>query len=289
MTRAVSVCADARRLPLADSSVDLTVTSPPFFRQRRYGATHEIGREATSEAYVAELTAATEEIRRVLKPTGSAFVNLGDKYQNGSLLGLPGLYHAACLRIGLKVRAEIVWRKTSPMPESVTRRVRRAHEVWLHLTGPRDDFYANLDPLRYPHSPVTLARARRGRVTPHAPAGQTPQRRRETVPNPLGALPGSVWDMPAAKALRPPAGLPRHTASFHEEWPRRFIVAWCPPGGVVLDPFGGSGTTAVVAASMGRVGITVDSDPGQCATARWRAGLIAPSAAANPGEGRTDG
>ena len=88
--------------------------------------------------------------------------------------------------------------------------------------------------------------------------------------NPLGKLPGSVWTVPT-EPLRVPDHLGvDHFAAFPTEWPKRIIRAWCPEGGTVLDPFGGTGTTAMVAKALGRHGISVDMSADYCRLAEWR-------------------
>jgi DNA modification methylase len=161
---------DARALPLPDASVDLVVTSPPYFALRSYtdGGQHydgQIGSEATPAEYIASLVECTREWMRVLKPSGSIFVNLGDKYSgaqaqnigganragdssrtwrqtdpgrtgipNKSLMLLPERYRIACVdQLGLIARAVIIWDKPNGLPESVTDRVRRSHEDWVCL------------------------------------------------------------------------------------------------------------------------------------------------------------
>lgn len=272
--------ADAACLPLPDASVDLIVTSPPYWRLRSYAGSTEVGAEPTPADYIRSLVRCTREWTRVLKPTGSIFVNLGDRYtgqsgvgdtdfagqgaRNGkrrsrparvpgfpvkSLLLLPERYRIACLdELSLTVRAVLTWSKPNGIPESATDRVHRAHEDWVHLTlGHR--YYADLDSIRIP------------RLGPRE--GGKPDDGR-------GKVPGSVWSVPT-QPFKPPAHLGiKHFAAFPMEWPRRLISGWCPPDGVVLDPFGGSGTTATVAHALGRVGITVDNSAEYCELARWR-------------------
>ncbi|MEK9724720.1 MAG: site-specific DNA-methyltransferase, partial [Rhodospirillaceae bacterium] len=131
---------DAVSLPLADESVDLIVTSPPYFALRSYtdGGEHydgQIGSEDTPAAFLEALWAVTAECKRVLKPSGSMWVNLGDKYGDKSLMGLPWRYAIGCIdNLGLILRAEVVWSKPNGLPESVTDRVRRSHEQWFMFT-----------------------------------------------------------------------------------------------------------------------------------------------------------
>lgn len=302
--------ADARTLPIADDTVDLVVTSPPYFALRSYqdGGEHyagQIGDEPTPSEFVASLLEVTRECVRVLKPTGSLWVNLGDKYAtyagnrskgrtslqgatdrsrpvvprlNGldgggevpvkSLMGIPWRYALACIDdLGLILRAEVIWSKPNGLPESVTDRVRRSHEQWFHFTlQPR--YYSGVDEIREPHldtsAHAATRRDRTDRRLTAADAGMV------SASNPLGKLPGSVWTVPT-EPLRVPDHLGvDHFAAFPTAWPRRIITAWAPPAGVVLDPFGGTGTTALVARALGRHGITVDRSADYCRLAAWR-------------------
>ena len=265
---------DALALPVADNSVDLVVTSPPYFGLRSYqdGGQHydgQIGAEATPAEFVDALIAATREMVRVLKPSGSIFVNLGDSIVNKCYQDLPHRYSIAAVdRLKLWKRAEIVWSKPNGLPESVKDRTGRSHEMWFHFTkAPR--YYASLNSIREPHVapgriPGANAMQARNTSIPRAAVGAYAQA------NPLGKVPGSVWSV-AIQPLRLPEHLGvQHFAAFPMEWPRRFIKGWCPPDGVVLDPFGGTGTTATVAHALGRHGITVDLSHDYCRVARWR-------------------
>lgn len=192
---------DAIALPLRDESVDLIVTSPPYFALRSYTDAGEhydgqIGSEETPQAFLEALWAVTAECRRVLKPSGSLWVNLGDKYKYSgsdgrsgapsivntgrkvyesqkrghrgrpdfgnvpakSLMGLPWRYAIGCIDdLDLILRAEVVWSKPNGLPESVTDRVRRSHEQWFHFTkSPR--YFAAVDEVREPYSPEASER-----------------------------------------------------------------------------------------------------------------------------------
>lgn len=261
---------NALDLPLADDSVDLICTSPPYFGLRSYqdGGEHydgQIGDEATPAEFVDALVAATAEMVRVLKPSGSIWVNLGDKYatryasvrsegraglndddatrgrtgQNRSgipeksLIGVPWRYALRCIDdLGLILRAEVIWSKPNGLPESVTDRVRRSHETWFHFTkSPR--YFSAVDEIREEHSEVSIARAGRNRFAPDL--SQTGVGGPNTLDpsqacNPLGKLPGSVWTIPT-QPLRVPDHLGiDHFAAFPMEWPRRIIRGWSPSG-----------------------------------------------------------
>lgn len=242
--------ADARRLPLPDESVDLIVTSPPYWSQRAYrdgGEVYEgqIGAEPTPAEYVAALLECTREWVRVLRRTGSIFVDLGDKYgPDKSLLLLPERYRIGCIDdLGLIARAVTIWSKPNGLPESVTDRVRRSHEDWVHLVKqPR--YFAAVDEIREPHR------------APHRVAGANSFGSRDTNhrstatgaydgPNPLGALPGSVWEV-ATQPLKVPVDVAHerccggadpacekgldHFAAFGPTLIRRIILGWSPAG-----------------------------------------------------------
>lgn len=298
---------DTRDLPIADDTVDLIVTSPPYWSQRSYqdGGEHydgQIGAEYTPAAYIDALIDATREWLRVLKPEGSLWVNLGDKYASAhgggesalrgssdgrtdratqvartlprgmrpkSLMGLPWRYALRCIdELALILRAEVIWSKPNAMPESVTDRVRRSHETWFHFAQqPR--YFSAVDEIREEHqapgrSPGRNCFGGRDANLPRTATGEW------SAVNPLGKIPSSVWEI-ATQPLKVPAGLGAdHHAAFPIGWPRRIIAAWCPPGGVVLDPFGGTGTTALAADVLGRHGISVDASADYCRIAAWR-------------------
>lgn len=257
---------NALALPLADDSVDLVVTSPPYFGLRSYqdGGEHyagQIGDEPTPAEFVDALIAATAEMMRVVKPSGSIWVNLGDKYASGSgagpqsglqggvattrgngrgqtstfrpgvptksLIGIPWRYALRCIDdLGLILRANVIWSKPNGLPESVTDRVRRSHEDWFHFTlNPR--YYSAVDELREPSGPEKAC-------GPGAMRGPRSIRERgtadPTMNNPLGKLPGSVWTV-ATEPLHVPDHLGiDHFAAFPTEWPRRIIQGWSPRG-----------------------------------------------------------
>lgn len=217
--------------------------------------------------------------------------------ESKSLMGIPWRYALRCMDdLGLILRAEVVWSKPNGLPESVTDRVRRSHETWFHFTkSPR--YFSAVDEVReahqHPHVAHTGPRSSRGEVDGNA------QHLRMGL-SPLGKLPGSVWTIPT-QPLRVPDHLGiDHYAAFPMEWPRRIITGWSPrtvcsacgegrrpvvhaghecacpdtsatsTPGVVLDPFGGTGTTALVADALGRHGISVDMSADYLRIAQWR-------------------
>jgi len=273
---------------MADDSVDLVVTSPPYYSLRSYtdGGEHydgQIGSEATPQAFLEALWAVTAECRRVLKPSGSMFVNLGDKYSgsggNGnsglghvyagdtervpsshgktygipakSLMGLPWRYAIGCIdNLDLILRAEIVWAKPNGLPESVTDRVRRSHEQFYHFTKqPR--YFSAVDEIREESRPPTSTALRFAEVGGTSGFKSNGDRgdagRGNFVPSPLGKLPGSVWTVPT-EPLRVPDHLGvDHFAAFPSEFPRRLILGWSPSGVCVAC---GEGRRPVVAKDL---------------------------------------
>jgi DNA modification methylase len=259
-------------LPLTDASVDLIVTSPPYYALRSYtdGGEHydgQIGSETTPAEYIAALVDCTREWVRVLKPSGSIFVNLGDKYTGAggqwvdderpdlsrrrlgktstkgqryglkpkSLLGLPWRYALACIdQLGLILRAEVIWSKPNSLPESVTDRVRRSHEQWFHMVRqPR--YFSAVDEIREPHTWAHVGATRTANsknggsiASPVQGMGNTTGSFRGF--NPLGKLPGSVWSIPSEPLTVPERLGVDHFAAFPTEWPRRLILGWSPSG-----------------------------------------------------------
>jgi DNA modification methylase len=267
---------DARWIPLKANSVDCVVTSPPYFSLRDYGHELQIGLESNPWSYVEEMCYVGEEIRRVLKPSGTFWLNLGDSYINSDnrtgtpkdnrtntenrelkrklskmrrlkkkdLIGVPWLVAFALRDCGWYLRSEVVWVKPSAAPEWSKDRVSRAHETIFMLTKRPNYYYAyNKDVAE--DSPHLFDRkdmgTQLGLLDPIEP---------EVTISDL--VSHSVWIMPTA----PGKGL--HYAQFPPELVRRCIAVGCPKGGTVFDPFVGSGTTVSVAQAMGRVGIGMD-------------------------------
>lgn len=133
--------ADARCLPLRPSSADLVVTSPPYWRKRDYRIHGQIGQESTVHEYVTALITALREWRRVLRPTGSVFLNIGDTYDSQSLAGVPARVEAAARDDRWLVRNRFIWAKTGGMPEPAKNRLANRHEYILHLAKKNEYYY----------------------------------------------------------------------------------------------------------------------------------------------------
>ena len=280
--------ANALALPIANNTIDLIVTSPPYFALRTYkdGGEHydgQVGAEPTPNDFVDALLDATREMVRVIKPSGSIFVNLGDSYQNKSghstpqksLHAIPWRYAIRCIdELGIALRSEIIWNKPNGMPDPTRDRVTRKHEYWFHFVT-STNYFANLDNIRQPHKTKQSQKARKS--PPASWRGiETGRTHNDNTPignffhHPKGKMATAVWNIPTQGLRVPPEMGIDHFAAFPTEWPRRLIAGWCPEGGRVLDPFGGTGTTAAVARSMGRTGITVDMSADYLRLAQWR-------------------
>ena len=246
---------------MPDQSVDCIVTSPPYFGLRDYGVEGQIGSESTPAEFVAALVAVFREARRVLADDGTLWLNLGDSYASSAkgsggtgknLLGIPWRVAFALQDDGWILRNDIIWHKPNAMPESVTDRLSNRHEHLFMLSkSPR--YWFDLDSIREPHV------SEPGREGVNALRGQgaiRPLGPNSGAYSEGGRNPGDVWSI----ATQPFTGA--HFATFPVALPERAIQAGCKPGGTVLDPFSGSGTTGLAAARHGRryVGIDLSAD-----------------------------
>ena len=142
---------------LPDKSIDLIVTSPPYYQQRNYEVNGEIGREQTIEAYINKLLEVANELKRVLKDTGSYFLNIGDKYIDKEQQLIPFKLAIGMQKNGWVIRNVIIWHKSpNPMPTSVKDRFNDTWEpvfFFVKNSGKyyHNNYYFDLDPLRIPH------------------------------------------------------------------------------------------------------------------------------------------
>ncbi len=292
----VGDCLDGLRA-LPDGCVQACVTSPPYYGLRDYGNAAQIGQESSPRAFVDALVAVFAEVRRVLRPDGTLWMNLGDSYAattKGSsgkgekqrtnagtlladrrwkgpdglkpkdLMGIPWRVAFALQDAGWWLRSDIVWSKPNPMPESVTDRPTRAHE-YLFLLTKRERYFYDAAAIREPVAASTSRDARIGTERPRDNdgaavdfgAGTSASRRNATnaIGNKVDRNARSVWSI----GSEPFDGA--HFATMPPELARRCILAGSRRGDVVLDPFAGAGTTALVAVGNGRRAIGCELNP----------------------------
>ena len=262
-----------RELPSA--SIHCVITSPPYYMQRDYSAPHQIGNEESPSEYVAKLRSVFSECRRVLKDDGTLWLNLGDKYQDGTLLGMPWRVALALQSDGWLLRSDIIWRKPNAMPSSVKNRPTTDHE-YVFLLAKSQKYYYDIDAIREPHVTFSADSRMKGGRNHFGKRNGTPESgKNEGNPNlhngrwdqafhPKGRNRRTVWDIPLSKFR----GV--HFAVFPERLVELCVMAGCPENGIVLDPFIGSGTTAVVAQRLGRKYVGIDSNPEYCEMAQSR-------------------
>lgn len=310
---------------LPDESVDMIFTSPPYYNLRDYGIgkrRSELGQEASIDQWADNLTAVAREAWRVLVPTGSLWLNVGDTYSPGarhgaerkSLLLGPQRLALRLVRGGWLLRNWIIWAKRNHLPSPVADRLTPAHEALLMLTK-QGNYYFDLNVIRVPHTsapPPAPSRSRRTAGT--GPKNRTDSRRpgdtllgskglkamrtQGRVGHLRGKNPGDVWQFNTSQYRG------AHRATMPVELARRAIAAACPElrcticrrpwrreqvrevghaalrptclceadveRGIVLDPFMGSGTTAVAAEQLGRDWLGIELNPDYAAEAMER-------------------
>lgn len=250
------------------TTVNAVVTSPPFWGLREYGSEEEIGSEESIEGWIENITYVVRNCMDVLADDGLLFIEVGDAYdKKGSLLRMPWrLVEALCVDLGLLYRDEIIWRRPNPMPTPTKTRTTRAHTVVLMLAMQRKHYY---DRYAITTEPVRQRSGNKRKVRGDevGVAGQRGQFGR-SVPweaDDRGVPLRSVWDIAPDRST-----LKGHSATMPLELARRCILLGSRPGGTILDPFCGTGTTAMAAAGEGRHSISFDLNPFFVAHARAR-------------------
>ena len=292
---------------LESDSVDCCVTSPPYWGLRDYGHAGQMGLEKTPAAYVEAMRQVFAEVRRVLKPEGTLWLNLGDSYAAGAggsqgknshfvnreacmngtrlkarssivdalkpkdLVGIPWRVAFALQADGWYLRQDIIWHKPNPMPESVTDRCTKGHE-YLFLLAKSERYFFDAD---------AIAEQATGKVCGNvSPAVSLPGERSGENFNLRGSLhkiPAresrnrrSVWTIPTKPFKE------AHFAVMPEALVEPCVLAGCPEGGTVLDPFAGAGTVGAVALRLGRRFVGIELNPTYADLARKRIAAAVP-------------
>lgn len=317
---------------LPADAIDCCMTSPPYWGQRAY-AGGGIGLEDDYRQYVANLTAVCGQVRRVLKPTGSFWLNIGDAYRNKNLLGLPWrVAHDLTDRQGWVLRNSVVWNKVKGGMDNATDKLRNVHELVFHFVKQPKGYYYDVDAARQkPRSSkvvngavvsatgVSGVRYRRQielttalsaaekraaqaalehvladvqdgalsdfrmiirgvqRAT-HSDSEAVSGRARELKEkgfyflkyHPNGSKLGDVWDILPEDTQKRKA----HFAPYPEDLCKVPILTTCPEGGIVLDPFAGTGTTNYVALRLGRRSVGIELSDEYLTIARERTRLL---------------
>lgn len=255
--------------------VHSTITSPPYYGQRDYGVAGQIGVEKTPDEYIANLLKIFREVRRVLRQDGTLWLNLGDKYQDGAMLGMPWRVALALVNDGWILRSDVIWHKPNAMPSSVKTRPTTDHE-YLFMFSKSKSYYYDADSIREPHVTFSEQSKMRGGRNHLGKRGGTPEEgknggnsnlhngRWDQAFHPLGRNKRTVWSVSLGKSRE------AHFAVFPEKLIEPCVMSSSPKEGLVLDPFFGSGTTGLVALNNGRRFIGIELNPDYCNMAQRR-------------------
>ena len=256
-----------------EASVDVVMTSPPYYQQRQYIGDSELGAEKTPEEFIDNLVEIFGQCSKVLKPTGSILININDSYKKGALQQIPfRLSIAIADKLGLVLRNTIIWdKKNKYSPESTNRRRHTSHDYIFHFVKDAKAYYYNVDAIRVPYTTPTkeggLIAGANARWVNIATNGKAKDLRKNsrvgaTIQHPLGRMPGSViYHHNNMQMVGKKGELIEHTSPFPIELVEELLAPVVKPDDVVLDPFSGSGTTGVVALKMGAkyIGMEVNS------------------------------
>lgn len=273
---------------MPDDSVDCCITSPPYYGLRDYGVEGQIGLEQSPEEYIDRLTEVFREVLRVLKPEGTLWLVIGDTYngykgnavranagtewagrrhqpvrepkyglecknlKNKDLIGIPWMLAFALRSMGYYLRQDLIWQKPNPMPEAVRDRCTRSHE-YIFLLSKSAKYYYDADAIK-----EKASAGNRPHLVHHHRIENGTYREKycDYMITPSDTRnKRDVWSVP----VKPTKD--GHCATFPPELIRDCVLAGCPAGGVVLDPFMGTGTTVMVARMYGRNFIGFELNP----------------------------
>jgi DNA modification methylase len=272
-----------RQLP--DTIAQCCVTSPPYWGLRDYGVAGQIGLEQSTEEFITRLVAVFSEVRRVLRPDGVLWVNMGDSYAGTGkryagykpkdLMMMPARLVLALQADGWIVRADCIWARTNAMPEPVRDRPAKSHE-YVFLLAKSQHYFYDVEATRQPLKEKTRSTwgckvsTRGGDSLGKVKSDNWAKTIHERKPrlNADGSIAGaamrSVWNIAGARFKG------AHLATFPPKLIEPYIMAGSKPGDLILDPFLGSGTTAIVAQSLGRDYLGIELNPAYIALAQQR-------------------
>lgn len=280
---------------LPSESVQACITSPPYWGLRDYGVDGQVGLEKTPEEFVNAMRLIFEQVRRVLKPDGTLWLNLGDSYMGGNrggnsvaitgrgkdasiiqrskklpglktkdLVGIPWRVAFALQSDGWYLRQDIIWHKPNPMPESVSDRCTKAHE-YIFLLAKSEKYFFDFNAIKEPSTEFLKVGARkRSRVN----GVSTEDTKKLGLGNQCAITETrnkrSVWSV-TTKSFKG-----AHFATFPPDLIEPCVLAGTKPGDTILDPFFGAGTTGLVAKKHGRNYIGIELNPAYAEIARAR-------------------
>jgi len=272
---------------MPDNYLDCIITSPPYWQLRDYGYDGQWGLEPTFQEYLEHLWSLMDAVYPKLKDCGTVWINLGDTYsgsggsggdynegglregqpkvrpskveiKNKCLLLIPHRFAIGCIDRGWIVRNDIIWAKRNGMPESVADRFSKKHEYFFFMVK-KEKYYFDLDIIRNNVNIGSVKRKLRGNDSTkyeeyHPSLSQKRKYRgydnlNKELNDAKGSNPGDVsdfWDIPTK------GNKFNHYATYNEDLIKVPILAGCPEGGIIYDPFMGVGTTAVCALRAGR-------------------------------------
>ena len=282
---------------LEDNSIDCVVSSPPYFGLRDYGVDGQFGLEKTYQDYLTNTVKVFETFKPKLKDTATIWWNVGDSYSSGKrttttnqslrgnkdygvtrtpvqqgikekdLLMIPNRVAIALQYAGWYIRSEIIWHKPNPMPESVKDRPTNSHEkIWLITKSKK--YYYDADAIKEPVADISIKRVKYGYKAAHKSSPynymNTPKQGKRFC-DPAGRNKRNVWTITTQPFKD------AHFATFPKDLIEPCIKAGCPENGIVLDPFGGAGTTGIVAKSLNRQSILIELNSEYIKIAKKRA------------------
>ncbi len=283
-----------------NDSIDCVITSPPYWQLRDYGYPEQWGLEPTYNEYLEHLWSMMDLIYQKLKPEGTCWINLGDTYgtQSGGLRGkntfdpknpndtlnvieqpktihkclllLPHRFAIGCIDRGWIMRNDCIWAKRNGMPESTKDRFSKKHEYFFFMVKSQQ-YYFDLDAIRDKH--IWAAKDKRADGKRHLSKGLTADGNYGTNAvcfNEKGKNPGDVadfWDIPTKGSSS------EHYASYNDTLLIKPILGGCPEGGIIYDPFMGTGSTADAALRANRKFIGSEMSAEYCEIANKRIDL----------------
>ena len=305
----IILCGDSREAlrSLPADSVNCAVTSPPYYGLRDYGADGQIGREETPERYIENLVGIFREVHRVLRPDGTLWLNIADsycgtghkgefadpKYPNGrtgqktavnnkfagckakDLIGIPFMLALALRDDGWYLRNSIIWEKGNAMPESAKDRLTRSYEFVFLLAKSRK-YYFDGAAIAEPMAAVSVKRLKGGRTDNTKYADKIPGQTAQNINRARASGTFTDEEIPKFRNKRDVWRINTcayhgvHYAAFPPKLAETCILAGCPVGCVVLDPFMGSGTVGLAAKQSGRHYIGVELNAEYCRLADER-------------------